>query len=45
MKGEKKHGPGIQIWPDGARFEGEWLLGHATGKGRFWHSNGDYYEG
>jgi hypothetical protein len=23
--GEKKHGFGVQIWPDGARYEGYWV--------------------
>ena len=45
MNGENKHGPGIQTWPDGRRYEGEWHNGIASGKGKYWHPNGDYYEG
>jgi hypothetical protein len=26
-------------------YEGEWLQGKITGKGRLIHSSGDYYEG
>ena len=29
------------IWPDGARYEGEWIENKANGKGKFWHVDGD----
>ena len=40
-----RHGPGIQIWPDGAKYEGEWRQNKANGTGKFWHADGDVYEG
>lgn len=47
MKGEQEHkyGPGVEYWPDGSRYEGEFINDKATGKGRYWHANGDFYEG
>mmetsp|Transcript_24306 Transcript_24306/g.18484 ORF Transcript_24306/g.18484 Transcript_24306/m.18484 type:complete len:86 (+) Transcript_24306:102-359(+) len=24
MKNGQRHGPGTQVWPDGAKYEGEW---------------------
>lgn len=36
---------GTQVWPDGGKYEGEWLNGQACGQGRFWHADGDKYEG
>lgn len=40
-----KHGYGTQIWPDNAKYVGEWIDGKAEGKGTFYHSNGDVFEG
>ena len=40
-----RQGPGIQIWPDRARYEGEWQNNEANGRGKFWHADGDVYEG
>ena len=40
-----RHGPGTQVWPDGAKYEGEWKFNKANGKGKFWHADGDVYEG
>ena len=40
-KNEKRHGEGVQIWPDGARYEGHWRKNKAHGKGKFWHVDGD----
>ena len=40
-----KHGYGVQIWKDGAKYEGEWVNGKANGKGTFYHLNGDIYVG
>lgn len=42
---EVRHGYGVQIWPDGARYEGQWEFNKANGKGTFWHVHGDKYEG
>lgn len=41
----EKHGKGIQIWPDGSKYEGEWVNNKTNGFGRLIHANGDYYEG
>lgn len=40
-----KHGKGVQIWKDGAKYEGEWINNKAQGRGVFVHPNGDLYEG
>ena len=40
-----RHGRGIQIWPDGAKYIGYWQNGKACGKGKLYHSDGDIYEG
>jgi hypothetical protein len=36
---------GIQIWPDGAKYEGYWRDNVAHGRGKFYHIDGDVYEG
>jgi hypothetical protein len=35
----------VQVWPDGARYEGIWRNGVASGRGKFYHIDGDVYEG
>ena len=35
----------MQVWTDGARYDGEWNNDKAQGKGRFVHADGDVYEG
>lgn len=40
-----KHGFGVQVWKDGAMYEGEWRNGKANGQGKFSHTNGDIYDG
>ena len=40
-----KHGYGVQMWPDGAKYEGDWRNGMAEGQGTFYHANGDVYTG
>ena len=40
-----KHGYGAQTWPDNAKYVGEYCNGYAEGKGTFYHSNGDLFEG
>jgi hypothetical protein len=40
-----RHGKGMQIWPDGACYEGYWKNDMAYGKGRLIHADGDVYEG
>jgi len=44
-KGTMRHGYGVQVWPDGARYEGYWKANKAHGKGKFYHVEGDVYEG
>lgn len=45
MKDQMRHGHGVQVWPDGAKYEGDWSRNQANGKGKFWHADGDVYEG
>ncbi len=33
------------MWPDGARYVGEWRENRAHGQGKFSHIDGDTYEG
>lgn len=40
-----RHGFGVQIWPDGAKYRGMWVNNKAEGKGTFSHADGDEYEG
>ena len=40
-----RHGFGVQVWVDGAKYKGQWKHNKAHGKGIFWHADGDFYEG
>ena len=40
-----KEGFGVQIWPNGAIYEGTWKQNKANGSGKFIHPDGDYYDG
>ena len=40
-----RHGYGTQSWPDGAKYEGYWKDGKQHGKGKFYHVDGDMYDG
>jgi hypothetical protein len=42
---ELRMGYGIQKWNDGAVYEGQWLDNKASGRGTFWHAEGDIYIG
>jgi hypothetical protein len=42
---DQKHGKGVQIWPDGSKYEGYWKWDKANGYGRLIHADGDVYEG
>ena len=44
-KNNKRHGRGIQVWPDGAKYMGYWKNNQANGKGKLIHQDGDIYEG
>jgi hypothetical protein len=45
METKVKHGFGIQIWKDGAKFTGYFIDNKANGWGRFNHIDGDDYAG
>ena len=40
----QKDGRGVQIWPDGSRYDGFWRDGMANGYGRLVHAEGDVYD-
>ena len=42
-KTNQRDGLGVQLWPDGARYEGMWKENKCSGKGRMTHANGDIY--
>ena len=41
----KQHGPGLQYWADGARYEGEWHSGQPSGRGKLIHADGSAHQG
>ena len=42
----RRHGYGVITYPDDKKkYEGEWSMGFAHGKGKYTYSNGDVYEG
>ena len=41
----KRHGRGVFVYPDGARYEGMWENDRANGEGSLIHSDGDVYTG
>lgn len=42
-KSSMRDGLGVQLWPDGSKYEGMWRSGKCNGKGRMTHANGDIY--
>lgn len=40
-----RHGRGLSIWPDGARYEGYFVRDEKEGYGRIIHGDGDVYIG
>ena len=44
-KDNEIYGRGVQQWLDGSRYEGYFIEGKASIKGKLFHSNGDTYEG
>ena len=40
-----RHCYGVQVWPDGSKYEGQWYQDTACGKGKLIHADGDIYEG
>ena len=45
LKGNKKDGLGIQLYPDGAKYEGMFRDGLFQGRGKMSQANGDVYLG
>ena len=43
--GAIRQGYGLQVWPDGAKYEGYWKNNVAEGRGTFYHIDGDIYDG
>ncbi|KAL3047085.1 hypothetical protein OYC64_021333 [Pagothenia borchgrevinki] len=42
---ERRQGLGVQEWPDGSRYEGEFVNGFKHGNGKYTWRNGEFYEG
>ncbi|XP_032381753.1 ankyrin repeat and MYND domain-containing protein 1 isoform X2 [Etheostoma spectabile] len=42
---ERLKGLGVQEWPDGSRYEGEYVNGFKHGRGKYTWKNGEFYEG
>lgn len=40
-----RHGFGVQDWPDGSKYVGNWENDRANGEGKLYHASGDIYEG
>ena len=38
-----KEGPGVQVFADKSKYEGEWKDNKFNGKGKLIHKNGDVY--
>lgn len=38
-----QHGTGIEIWPDGAKYEGNYYYGKKQGKGKLNFADGSCY--
>ena len=36
------HGFGIGTWPNGDRYEGDWVNGQRTGQGKYFYSSGGF---
>lgn len=45
VSGNCENGFGIYKWANGASYEGNWLNGQMSGKGKYFSSNGNTYEG
>jgi hypothetical protein len=45
LKGKLPHGPGVQIWSDGDRYECQWADGQRNGAGRLIFADGAVYDG
>jgi len=36
---------GVETWPDGSRYEGDYVDGKKEGNGKFYWSDGNVFEG
>ena len=45
MVKEVREGYGVQVWPDGSRYEGCWKNDVADGLGKLINKEGDEYQG
>ncbi len=45
LKEGRRHGYGIQVWPDGKKYMGYWRNDLQHGKGRMRYIDGDLYDG
>lgn len=45
INSNQREGFGVQIWPDGSIYEGQWKDNKANGNGRLIHADGDIYDG
>src|ERR1039458_8535954 len=45
ISGDCKNGLSVFVWPNGDKFEGQYLDGIRTGKGHYWWASGDQYLG
>ena len=43
VKNSFKHGKGVQTWPNGAKYEGDWDRDKMCGSGKYYYPNGDFY--
>jgi hypothetical protein len=42
---DKQHGQGVEIWPDNAKYEGEYIDAKKHGKGTLYFADGSKYLG
>mmetsp|Transcript_87970 Transcript_87970/g.138885 ORF Transcript_87970/g.138885 Transcript_87970/m.138885 type:complete len:475 (+) Transcript_87970:75-1499(+) len=45
MEGGSRVGEGVQVFPNGSKYEGQWSNDQAGGQGKFTHADGATYEG
>ncbi len=38
----KPHGKGVKLWPDGRRYDGEWIMGKPFGVGKKIYPEGGF---
>jgi len=45
FKDDIRTGYGTMYWPNGTRFDGDWVNDERTGHGTILHTNGDLFDG